>query len=68
MTGKQRMGIAGVGLMGHGICHQLLEKDYVVSVLGHNSVIAPGIKLSRMIASSQGENDEKNPCDDHRQR
>jgi 3-hydroxyisobutyrate dehydrogenase-like beta-hydroxyacid dehydrogenase len=35
MTGKPRVGIAGVGLMGHGICHQLLEKDYTVSVLGH---------------------------------
>ena len=68
MTGKQRMGIAGVGLMGHGICHQLLEKDYVGSVLGHNLVIAPGIKLSRMIASSRGEDDEKKSCDDHRQR
>ena len=35
MTEYARVGIAGVGLMGHGICHQLLERDYPVSVLGH---------------------------------
>lgn len=35
MTEYARVGIVGVGLMGHGICHQFLEKDYPVSVLGH---------------------------------
>lgn len=38
MTGsstKPRIGIIGVGLMGHGITRQLLEKDYPVAVLGH---------------------------------
>jgi 3-hydroxyisobutyrate dehydrogenase-like beta-hydroxyacid dehydrogenase len=35
MTEYARVGLVGVGLMGHGICHQFLEKDYPVSVLGH---------------------------------
>ena len=35
MNGKPRVGIVGVGLMGHGICHQLLEKGYLVTVVGH---------------------------------
>ena len=57
MTDKPRVGIIGVGLMGHGVCHQLLEKGYAVNVLGHrrreriDDVVAAGAQEVPEIAS-----------------
>ena len=35
--GKQRVGFIGVGLMGHGMAKNILEKGYPLSVIGHRN-------------------------------
>lgn len=35
--GKERIGFAGVGLMGHGMAKNIVEKGYPLAVLGHRN-------------------------------
>jgi 3-hydroxyisobutyrate dehydrogenase-like beta-hydroxyacid dehydrogenase len=37
MTAKQRIGLVGAGLMGHGIAKNLVEKGFPLAVRGHRS-------------------------------
>ena len=37
MTGKQRVGLIGVGLMGHGIGKNILKNGYSLNILGHRN-------------------------------
>jgi 3-hydroxyisobutyrate dehydrogenase-like beta-hydroxyacid dehydrogenase len=36
-SGKQRIGFIGVGMMGHGMAKNLVEKGFATAVLGHNN-------------------------------
>ena len=37
MTARPRIGFIGVGLMGHGIAKNIVEKGYPLTVLGHRN-------------------------------
>ena len=37
MSAKQRIGIVGAGLMGHGIAKNLVEKGFPLAVRGHRN-------------------------------
>ncbi len=35
MQGKEKVGFIGVGLMGHGMAKNILEKGHPLTVMGH---------------------------------
>lgn len=37
MTARKRVGFIGVGLMGHGMAKNIVEKGHVLTVLGHRN-------------------------------
>ncbi len=37
MQGKEKVGFIGVGLMGHGMAKNILEKGHPLTVMGHRN-------------------------------
>ena len=37
MTREQKVGFIGVGLMGHGMAKDILEKGYPLTIMGHRN-------------------------------
>jgi 3-hydroxyisobutyrate dehydrogenase-like beta-hydroxyacid dehydrogenase len=56
-SGKQRIGFIGVGMMGHGMAKNLVEKGFPTAVLGHKNR-APVEDLVK-----RGAREAKNPAD-----
>lgn len=68
MTDKPRIGFIGVGLMGHGICKNLLERGYAVNVLAHvrrqriDDLVARGAREEASVASLAAASDVVMTC------
>ena len=63
MATKKRVGFIGVGLMGHGMAKNILEKGYALTVLGHRnrtpveSLVKHGAKEAKSAAELARDSD-----------
>lgn len=63
MSGKERIGFAGVGLMGHGMAKNIVEAGYALSVLAHRNREPITDLLSRGASEAQSAADLAKDCD-----
>lgn len=63
MTAQTRIGFIGVGMMGHGMAKNLLQKGFAVTVVGHRNrkpvevLVAKGASEAKSVAEAASQSD-----------